>query len=308
MRKFSVSYFSNFHMLNPLGKMYSLSFHPLLLIALGVWLTSCNGEGIIKQEEAIAKYKGHLLYENQLTDHLPRDLDTQDSIRLSRLFIEDWLTARVLEDRATNTIPDLEKKIGPKLEDFKNQLIEYEYMRYVTQRELYKAVSPREVRNYYLQNTDKFVSKASYYSFFYIKTYQPLDADQISSIRSKDSKLLAELTEWCASQSDIEYKLDSTFTTEKELDLVEKGFPLNIKEVPLNQVYSYNDKEGSTDKTTYHLFKLLNKVQVGERKPLEMCREEIKGIILNQRKRKLLDQTKTWLVDQAKLNRDIEIY
>lgn len=295
-------------MSNPPGKNYFVSIVQFLLTTLGVLLLSCNGEGISKQEEAIAKYKDQLLYESELSSHLPRDLDSQDSLRLSRLFIEDWLTARVLEDRATNTIPDLEKKIGPKLEDFKNQLIEYEYMRYVTQRELYKAVSPREVRNYYLKNTDKFVSKATYYSFFYIKTPKALEADQISSIRSKDPRLLEELTEWCSTQSDIEYKLDSTYTTEKELDLVEKGFPLNIKQVPLNQVYSYNNKEEDSGETTHHLFKLLNKVQVGERKPLDMCEEEIKGIILNQRKRKLLDQTKTWLVDQAKLNRDIEIY
>jgi len=102
--------------------------------------------------------------------------------------------------------------------------------------------------------------------------------------------------------------LDSAFTTEKELDLVSKGFPLNIKQVPLNQVYSYNSKDETSGETTHHLFKLLNVVKPGERKPLSMCEEEIKGVIINQRKRKLLDQTKDWLVDQAKMNRDIEIY
>lgn len=280
----------------------------VLLFTFGGISDSCEGEGVANQKEAIAKYKDQVLYQKEVREHLPRDLKEEDSSRLVRIYIEDWLMARVLEDKALSTIPNLEKTIAPKINSFKNQLIEYEYMRYVTQRELYRAISPQEVRNYYLQNTDKFISEATYYSFFYIKSVEPIEASRVAAIRSKDPELLEELIAWCNEQEGMEFKLDSLYTTEKELDLVKQGFPLDIKRVPANQVYSYNYKDPDSGTVSNHLFKLLDIVKIGKRKPFSMCREEIKGIILNQRKRKLLDQTKTWLVDQAKLNRDIEIY
>ncbi len=279
-----------------------------LLVVWGGIIDSCGREGITNQGEAVAKYKGQVLYQKELQENLPRDLEEEDSSRIAKIFIEDWLMAKVLEDKALATIPNLEKTIGLRVENYKNQLIEYEYMRYVTQRELYRAISPQEVRNYYSQNLDKFISEATYYSFFYIKSVEPIEADRVAAIRSKDPTLLAELVEWCSTLEDVEYKLDSLYSTEKELDLVKKGFPLDIKRVPTNQVYSYNNKDPETGNVSNHLFKLIDVVKAGDQKPLSMCSEEIKGIILNQRKRKLLDQTKTWLVDQAKMNRDIEIY
>ena len=280
----------------------------VLLFTFGGISDSCEGDGIANQGEAIAKYKDQVLYQKEVREHLPRDLKEEDSSRLVRIYVEDWLMAKVLEDKALSTIPNLEKTIEPKVNSFKKQLIEYEYMRYVTQRELYKAISPQEVRNYYLQNTDKFISEASYFSFFYVKSAEPIEASRVAAIRSKDPESLEELIAWCNEQEEMEFKLDSLYTTEKELDLVKQGFPLDIKRVPTNQVYSYNYKDPNSGTVSNHLFKLLDIVKEGERKPFSMCQEEIRGIILNQRKRKLLDQTKTWLVDQAKLNRDIEIY
>jgi len=258
--------------------------------------------------DAVARYKQQYLYEGELTYHLPKGLKEEDSIRLAKKYVDDWLTARAIEDKANTVLPDLDQEIMNKLEIYRSRLIEHEYMDYVIESELYSTISDRELNSYYEKNKERFISKADFYSFFYVSSKDPFDPRLIAAIRSRDENMLQELVDWCSQQEDVEFKLDSTYTTETELEMISKGFPLNIKLVPLNQVYTYDYADSSTGNITHHLFKMLNKVKEGEQKPLMMCKNEIRAIIINQRKRKLMDQTKKWLLDQAKMNRDVAIF
>ncbi len=276
--------------------------------ALLILFSGCRNNNRTFQGDAVARYKQEYLYEGELTFHLPGGLSESDSLRLAKKYVDEWLTARAIEDKASTVLPDLDQEIMNKLEIYRSRLIEHEYMDHVIETELYQSISDKELSNYYNRNKERFVSKADFYSFFYLKSKDPFEPRHIAAIRSKDEDMLQELVEWCTSSDQVEYKLDSIFATENELDMISKGFPLNIKRVPLNQVYTYDYADPETGNVTHHLFKMLGRVKEGEQKPLSMCKEEIKAIVLNQRKRKLMDQTKKWLLDQAKMNRDVAIF
>jgi hypothetical protein len=275
----------------------------MLLIMVG-----CKDDKRHFKGDAVARYKQQYLYEGELTYHLPKGLKGEDSIRLAKKYVDNWLTARAIEDKAHTVLPNLDQEIMNKLEVYRSRLIEHEYMDYVIENELYSTISDRELDSYYEKNKERFTSKADFYSFFYVSSKDSFDPRLIASIRSRDENMLQELVDWCSQHEDIEYKLDSTYATETELEMISKGFPLNIKRVPLNQVYTYDYADPSTGNITHHLFKMLGKVKEGEQKPLMMSKDEIRAIIINQRKRKLMDQTKKWLLDQAKMNRDVAIF
>jgi len=279
-----------------------------LVCVVGIVLCSCKDNNSQYSGEAVARYKQAYLYQGELNYYIPAGLSAQDSIRLAKKYIEDWLTARALEDKAHTVLPDIDQQVTGKVAKYRSRLIEHEYMNHVVNNELYAEISNNEIADYYESHQDRFTSQADFYSFFYVKSPEAFEPRMISAIRSKEKNRLDELAAWCSKQEEVEFKLDSTYATDTELELIGKGLPLNVKKIPINQVYVYDYADPETGKITHHMLKMLGKVAEGERRPMFMCREEIRGIILNQRKRKLMDQTKTWLLDQAKMNKDVAIY
>ena len=84
----------------------------LLFANLGELVTHVNGRWLPIKEIAIAKDKDQILYPNlrNVIERPPKQyLEEADSSRLVRIYVEDWLMAKVLEDKEAVYYPQPRK-------------------------------------------------------------------------------------------------------------------------------------------------------------------------------------------------------
>ncbi len=290
---------------NKRQKLSLWSYQAILLICLASMLTACEPGGTgMDDKEVIASYGEIPLYREEMDYFLPRWENPADSARLAQIFIEDWMKAQAIAERASNEIGDLEEEVSYKRNDFERRLIEFKFAQYLIATQLDTVISEQEIRNYYLKQPDKFISQAVYYSHFFVKTEVNNPSREVSWMRSDTREQIDALAEWSQKEA-VEFKLDSSFVTQTAISSVLEGSRLNISYLRLNNVYTFTQRE--EDQNYFVMFKLLEEVKEGELMPLGMCREIIRDILLNQRKNRLVQATETDLLKNAKASGKVKI-
>lgn len=278
-----------------------------LILILSLFGIACNGGNRPAKEAMIASYKNEILLREELDYHLPDGMQGEDSARFAEKYIEDWLTSQAVAEEAGTVISNLDQRIDIKLKNFKDHLVNHEFTEYLINRELNTRVSEEEIRNYYEKNPDKFKSKGNYFSFFHIQVDNTNDYYRINApIRSNDPAKIVELADW-AKDNALAYRLDSAFVTDAEIERVSKGFYYgNIKRSRVGVVFPYSSTEDG--KVFYNYFKLLNVIKPGEMLPLDLCKDRIVDILLNQRKSQLIERRERELMQRARDEDKIVIF
>ena len=149
---------------------------------------------------------------------------------------------------------------------------------------------PINIKRIIQYSKNKFVNNSEYTDLDPIKVFNKID----------------ELIEWAVDNSK-EYKLDSAYVGETELERLQPGFYFgNIRRASRTTLYPYQHQEGDT--TYYDFFRMLNVIKEGDLMPISLCRDRIITIIRNQRKNALIEQTKANLLQQAEDANKITIY
>ena len=271
-----------------------------LLVGMIIW--GCNSKHS-PAEDLIVRYKDRQLYRAEIDAYVPDNLTPEDSARWADKYIDQWLTSMVTAEQARRVIPDWSDQIEYKQRNYESQLLRHAYADYLVRNQLYTRITEDEIRLYYQQYAERFRSKATYYSYFFMKKSGTFPPEVHSGIRSDDRARINEVKQWCLEQEGVICKLDSSYVTDMEMDLLEEESPYNLRRLNTNRTYSYRSK---LDSSVHVKFKLHNTIQPGDLKPLDMCREDIERIILNQRKLKLIEQRESELVQAARNNRQVQ--
>lgn len=282
-----------------------LLIQAILLVGLSTYLISCDrGANEFEGKEEIARYGEIPLFREELDYFLPQWQNEADSVRLAQRFIEDWMQAQAIAERARTVMGDLDDEVVYKRNDFERRMIEFKFAQYLIANQLNTLVSDAEIRNYYKKQPDKFISQTNYFSHFFLKTENKNSNRELGWMRANDRKTIDQLEAW-AKENASEFKLDSAFVTLTTIKSVLEGSRLNPAYLRKNNVYTFNQKED--DKTYFIMFKLNEEVKEGELMPLSMCRETIKDILLNQRKNRLVETTEKDLLKNARKSGKVNI-
>ncbi len=265
----------------------------IILLCSG-WVAGCEYQER-EEEEIIAEHNGEYLYKSEIETFIPSFLNVdstrrEDSVRLVGQYIEQWKKDRIIADQARKVISNLDQKIEARLERYKYTLINQEYAEWLLDKGLNVRVSGEEVENFYLQNPDKFLSRANYYCPFHFRTSLSNPYKQARWLSSGKPEDLANLRDWAESDSTVMMaKLDSTYITDGNLKVMGEGFWGDISKVKANVPYNYYTKD-ENGKSLFNSLLMLKVIKVGDLKPLELCREEIRRRIIEIRKQNLIKQ------------------
>lgn len=280
----------------------------LLVVLLIVFIVGCEKDsGLPGKDDVIAKYNNRLLLREEVDFFTPDSTSGEDSIQFAKKYIDFWIRLKAIEEAARIQIPELDKDLKYKLQNYESQLINHEFAEWILngKPEMFK-VSDADILNHYNRYPEKFISRTSYYQFFYLKTDLPNQYKVVNLMRSKDSEKIEELIQW-AEENATEFRLDSSYVKEGELERVSKGFYYgNIRRASRSTSYPYSHTEGDT--VYYDFFRMIDIIEPNEQLPLSLCKEKIVNIILNQRKNTLIEQTESNLVQQAKASNKAVIY
>lgn len=262
-------------------------------------LGGCDSADSQSQSAIVATFGDKELRVDYIDHFLPAYNTLEDSAKYAQQVVRKWLRQQVIREAALKAVPDLKSQVAPQIENYEGTLMEQFFAKWLVDSHPEKfEVSESDIKNYYNKFSEKFVSEANFYQFFYIKTTKAAQYWIINDLKEGGPDDIKKLIEWCNKEAEI-YKMDSTYRKEGELLDLSQGYYFgNIRKASIGYVYPYQQQEG--DVISYCFFKMLDVVEEGDVLPLNMVEDQIEMIIQNQRKQALIDATISRLVEEAR--------
>jgi hypothetical protein len=268
------------------------------IIALS-FFASCrflSGNG---SEEPLAKAYGKELYLSQLAEIFPPNITKEDSAQILKNYIEGWVRKQVILQKAEANLTDEQKNVDQLIDDYRSSLLIYKYEQKYLMQKMDTVISEDQLGEFYSSNKDNLILMNSIVKALFIKLRNDSPSlvkvkDIYRSNRDEDIKLLDDLCLQGAAKYDyfgeqwvsFSYVLtEIPYQPDSQEDFLRKNQSLEFKDSLFT--YFLNIKD----------YKLK-----GELAPLSYERENIKSIILNQRKQILIKDLETKMYNEA-LNR-----
>jgi hypothetical protein len=282
----------------------------LLLLLFPLWGAGGLGCKLFKKKdttnkEAVVRVYNKYLYKSELEETIPANASKQDSARVAKGFIDNWIHQQVVLHKAESNLDEEKKDVEKQLEEYRNSLIRYAYESALVQQKLDTNVSDKEIETFYNSNPDNFQLKSNILRAVYLKLNKksPKLNRAKDLYKSDNPKDKAWLTDYCR-QYAINYYLD---------DKVWLQFDDLLKEIPIKtydqeQFLQNNRNIELEDSTNIYLisikgFKIKNSLS-----PLSFEKNNIRAMLINQRKLKLIEDMEKQAYEEAKNKEEIEIF
>jgi hypothetical protein len=265
-----------------------------------------NGEFQPKEGKVLANVNDRFLYSKELEGLLDKNYSKNDSIELTRAYIEQWVKKALLLQKAETMIDPQNLEIQKKLVDYKHDLLIYEYENTYLKEKLDTIVKDKEIEEFYTKNSRAFELKQNIVKGIFIK--MPSESPKNEKIKqfftSGRNIDLHELNSYCIRFAS-DYFIDDTLWVNFD-DLVRNSPFMEI--TPKNQFLEENRYSEMKDpKFTYYL-KIRDYKIFDQLSPLEFVKEEIKNTIINKRKIDLIAKLEEGIYNKAKEDKTFEIY
>ncbi len=284
----------------------------ILAVTMLFWgLTFCfSGCNVVSlnenQSPVLAEVQGDYLFLSDLEGVIPQGLSHSDSIGLARNFINNWVKNRLMVSQAERNLTQEQLDFSKQLNDYRNSLIIYRYETLLIEQELDTVVSDDEIVAYYQSHHNDFELKENI-----LRTYY--------AIVNAETSLLDTLIGVFALPDTL--AIDSLLTFEKNIDMLsleidttkwmsffqfQQIIPVETynQELFLNNNRLIHLEENGMD----YLVKVVDFKIKEDISPLEVERQDIRHIIINQRKTRLIKKVREDIYNKALYNNDFEVY
>jgi hypothetical protein len=275
-----------------------------ILISL-VILFSCTNRKDKINEAPIARVFDEYLYPSDLKGVIPDNLNVSDSISIARDYIDNWIRKKLILYKAEENLTDDEKNIERQIEDLRTSLLIYKYEQNVLENKLDTIISNSEIEKYYNENMSNFLLDNTIVKALYIKV--PRKAPKIYKVRrwyrSDDQEDVKELESYCyENATNYDYFDDDWIDFSTILDKI----PLQIS----NEEWYLKNRENIEirDSTYYYFVRIKNYKLAGTVAPLEIENDNIKSILLNKRRIKMIQKLESSIYNDAYNRRHFNIY
>ena len=282
----------------------------LLLLALAV--SSCQLVHRVSDtaaelfgDEVVARVGEHRLQRSDVTAYIPAGVSSEDSLALARQYINAWAEELIFLDMAESRLSKEEKDVSKELEEYRRTLLKYRYEeRYINER-LDTLISDEEVRAYYQDHLDKFLTERPLLKTRYMVI--PVDSRSLTKIRnlmSSDDAMDAIAADSLAFTAAIRY-VDSS---DSWMDAILLARELGTDEVSMMKALKGHFIEFLGDDDNIRVAYVVDIVQKGSPAPLDYCEERIRDLILSARKHELVSGLERDLLSDARNKEKFVIY
>lgn len=288
-------------MLNHFNIKTFLLFGQLLL------LVACDrsSETVEDKGKVIARVNTANLYATELERIVPQGLTKSDSTAFIQTFINKWAYNEAFYQQAVNYLSEEEADITKELEAYKKELLTYKFQAKLIEEKLDTNVTINQIEDYYNANSQNFLLKNNIVKVLYVKT--PLNIPNLAKLKklcySTNPKDDEQLKSMCIQYANNYFMNDNTWLMFDDLK----------KEIPqLNEIPEYNIQNGKTfeftDATSFYFLKIIEVKSKNTLSPLNFEKNNIRNMLINQRKQQLINTIKKDFFDKAKTNKELEIY
>ena len=277
----------------------------LIILIFVLFFTHCSKFNRKQGEEPVARVFDKYLYPLDLQDIIPSNISQSDSVIVARDFIEKWIKQQLLLTKAEFNLTDTEKNVDKQIENYRTSLLIYKYEQSLIKQKLDTFVSPAEIKDYYNEYSSNFVLNANLVKALYMQV--PRTSPEIWKARwwykSENEEDIKKLEDYCYQYATkYDYFSDSWIYFSE----IEKILPIKIDNA--ERYLKYRKFIEIKDSTYYYFVNIKDYRLVGTVAPLETVRENIRNIIFNKRKIRLIKELESEIYNDALNRNNFTIY
>lgn len=286
---------------------YKFSFF-LLLVLPALLVTSCKFISKKGKGQAVAECYGQYLYKDDLKGLILPGTMPNDSIALTKQFIDNWVMQQVMLHQAENNLSEEQKNFDEQIESYRNSLVIYAYESELVRQKLDTTVTMNQIESFYKDNLANFQLRENIVKVKYVKIPETAAKTDLVNkatrlLKSNNDDDADKLLDLCQNS------LLSCYTDNEDW----MSFDELLKEIPIKT----DDQEDFLNNRKYYetkdsLFVYLIKFNDYKTKegvsPLSFEVDNIRNLILNRRKVELMDKMQREVFQDAMDNKEFTIY
>ena len=251
-------------------------------ILIAALLTGCQYSTPDVKRVAVARVGDEILYRDEIPWVMQPDATAADSNALLQNYINSWARKEFLYFKAReNLAPETNASIEKQLQATRENLVIYHYQRQMMLERMDTIVTDKEMESYYATNEKNFFLSSNIVKALYIKV--PVDAPNVGRVRmlyrSADQNDLQQLESYCYQFAEKFDDFKEDWVTMDRLS-VELPSPIPDEDTFLKYNTWYETRDSlSLYFVTFRDYRLRYSLA-----PYEYVRNDIKGIILNNRR------------------------
>ena len=281
----------------------NLKMNKILIISLLVsLLAACNNRRDQTVRVPVAKVGNIMLYYDQIPRLIQPGLSPADSTEIIQNYINSWAKKQLMFLKADeNLSPDFKNEIEKQLQETRANLVIYQYQRQMMLERMDTAISEEELEHYYTTNEKNFKLNSSIVKALFIKL--PAEVPNLDKIRawsrSNDQKDLQQLESYCYQFAE---KFDDFNEEWVTMDRLSVELPSDIANQ--DEFLRYNTWYETRDSSSLYLLTIRDHRLRYSLAPFEYVRNDIKSIILNNRRFEFLKSLENGIYNEA-IKKDI---
>ena len=270
-----------------------------------LFLTSCQGKKTENKGEVVVSVYGKKLYKTDLENIVYEGISYHDSVVRAKVYIDKWVHNQLLIRQAENNLSPQQLDFSKRLEEYRNSLVINKYETELINQNLDTEVTEDQIYEYYNNNSSEFRMNRDIVQLASVSLPNDSKMKWIFTklFRDYDSLMIDSLTS-LADKHAVTY--DFNIQEWRNFEDVIDTYDLKVKD---NKSF-LNDKRFFVvnDEDTYTLVKICDYRLVGDESPCEMETDRIKYIIINNRKKELLENLYNDLYSKAIQDKAVDVF
>ena len=278
------------------------------ILIIGLLLFGLVGCRYFKKSEpvgqSVARVFEKYLYSSDLKGVVSPGTSSQDSLDIVKNYINNWIRQELLVHHAETNLPDEQKDFSDELEVYRRSLVIYKFETEYIKQKFDTIIPENDIQKYYQGNKDNFklrenICKAVWAQF--PNSYPVASLNKIRQLFKNGS--INKFEEACSGKA-IKYDVSDTAWIYFN-DLIQR-VPIRTDD-PENYLRTHKFTE-LRDSTYIYLVRFTNIQNREAISPLDFERENIRSLLLNKRRLRVLDNLGKDLFDRASKDKDFEIF
>lgn len=280
-------------------------FKPIVIIILAISLLAGCMKTDPDSSKVVANVYGKKLHLSELEGIFPKSLSKEDSLQLVKGYVDRWVRKQLMLNRAEKNLSEQQKDVSTQIDDYRSSLLIFKYEQEYIRQRLDTVIAHSEIVGFYNENASNFILNHGIVKALFIKVR--LDDQNYEKIKGlyKSSK-----------EADIQALDNVAYQFVIKYDYFnDQWIPFSqiLKELPNSvdnpeQFLLRNKSIEMNDETFAYFVNLRDVIHKGNQSPIEYETENIKSIILNKRKQRLVQSLETNIYNDARNYNHFEIF
>lgn len=273
-----------------------------LLITAWLWIGCSSSGNEKKTEKALAVVGTEYLYPSDVSG-IGTGMPEQDSLYQLKVYTEQWVRNQLMLQVARNNVASNEQ-IQRMVKEYESTLIMNTYEEALINERLDIEVTPQQLADYYGENKEQYQAGVNWVRCHFVKAKR--DAPELQNLKkwfkSNDGVDFERVKMFCAKNKTVHILNEDIWI---EYDKLSGELPENSVEARHRNGQAVLDMMTETHQYLLRIFEYRDK---NDAAPLPQVQEEIRRIILHQRRNKIVEDIRKEVYEKAKNEGGFEIY